>query len=120
MLSTSFTQREKSLSEMLEFSANTNQNQTTSTALSTSTTTTTTTTSITNSTTTNLNINSHRSLEYYFKKFVTLFLALQESGKGEAPIVVLILGELTGLISSETKQHLSEFLMKQCNEKLWR
>jgi hypothetical protein len=61
-----------------------------------------------------------RSLEYHARKFVNLFLALHETDRSDASLAVLILAELSQLMTSDQKEKLAEVVFQQCDEKLLR
>jgi hypothetical protein len=61
-----------------------------------------------------------RTLGYHAKKFLTLLLRLHESDRGDAPLVVLLLGEISQLMTAEETEILKETIYQECNEKLSR
>jgi hypothetical protein len=61
-----------------------------------------------------------RALGFHAKKFVTLLLNLHETDRGDAPLIVLILGEIAQLMTAEETELLKDVISQECSEKLSR
>lgn len=61
-----------------------------------------------------------RELGFHGKKFVTLLLNLHETDRGDASLVVLILGEISQLMTEEETELLKDVISQECSEKLSR